>query len=158
MKKTDTAYIAGLFDGEGYITISGYSKGKNAGRVYLAVGINMTNEWPLQWLKFNFGGSLKCSKHKQQNWRDAWQWQLSANKAIIFLETLYPFLKLKKPEADTAIAFQRAKNKIRYGRGHPKTAEVIAVQEAQRILIRKQKGRKDRPDLLEPRLGGNGLI
>lgn len=135
MKKTDLAYFAGLFDGEGCISIDKDYKGK----VYLTLScrVAMTNLWVLQALKFAFGGSVRSVKKQKNHWKQAWIWRVSAQLALSFLEQILPYLKLKKPEAEIAIKFARAK----MGRQGKRrlSDEQIAVAQAQQILVQNLK-------------------
>ena len=132
MKKTDLAYIAGIIDGEGCIGIyKGKSGRKKKEYYHLQVVVRMTNEWIIRWLYFAFPGSF--SEHtypKEINRLKIWTWQLTGEKALIFLELIYPYLKLKKQQAEIAINFQKAKNIKNWA-----TDEQIAINEAQKIMI-----------------------
>lgn len=127
MKKTDLAYVAGIIDGEGCIGIY-----KHKHRYYLQVAVHMTNEWLVNWLSFAFKGSISTYGYyrKRENCQKEWAWNLTGKKALVFLELVYPYLKLKKPQAEIAIQFQ--KHKVL-----PKalTDGQRAIAEAQRILI-----------------------
>ena len=133
MRKVDLAYVAGLIDGEGTICIH-RNKVKNQ-KVYLQlrVDITNTNEWLIQWLKFAFGGHTDVSRRdgKGKNWKPAWRWSLSSNRASTFLTLVLPYLRLKKPQAELAINFQKARG----NRGHRSTEYELAVDEAQRIVM-----------------------
>ena len=136
MKKTDLAYFAGILDGEGYIGINprrqrGYSCPS------LEVVITNTKFWLLEQLKFSFGGYVSIGKKVKPNWNIRGSWIVSHRVALTFLELVYPYLKLKKQEAEIAIAFQKTK---RHG-GRRKDERERAVEEAQRILLKQLKGR-----------------
>ena len=69
----------------------------------------------------------------------AWEWEIIARQARNFLLIVYPYLRLKKIEADIAIRFQTdRKNKGRKGL----TDAEWAIQEAEYLLIKNLKGRK----------------
>jgi len=130
MKKTDLAYTAGIFDGEGSIGITRH-KSKSCKRGYsleLCVQVTSSDEWLCAWLKFAFGSSLSHSVNNAGN--PMWHWILGDRKASDFLTLILPYLKLKRPQAELAILFQSRK---KYG-GH-KADEHWAVEEAQRILL-----------------------
>lgn len=131
MRKVDLAYVAGIVDGEGWIglRISNRVRGKIA--YTLAVSVANSNEWIIQWLKFAFGGNCCCAEFPEDNRKASWQWSIVANDALKFLDLIYPYLKLKRTQADIAIKFQRE----RRGRGTRTSDKELALQEAQRILI-----------------------
>jgi len=132
MKKIDLAYTAGIMDGEGSIGIARHkSKSCKCGFILeLCVQITSSDEWLCTWLKFGFGGSLSHSVNNAGN--PMWHWILGAKKASDFLKLIFPYLKLKQPQAELAIKFQNSKR--RWG-ATKKTDEHWAVEEAQRILL-----------------------
>ncbi len=128
MRKTDLAYTAGIIDGEGSIGLY-IHRGK--GDYVLRVEVGNTNEWLIQWLKFAFGGSTRLHSGQPENHKPLWCWQIQGVKALGFLELVYPYLRLKKPQAGVAIEFQ----KVRRGTGNHLTEGELAVAEAQRIVM-----------------------
>ncbi len=112
MKKTDCAYYAGIFDGEG--TIGMYAIGKktlNQRRTYcLRVQVVSTDEWIIQSLKFAFGGNIFIEARKNNpRWATAYRWFLQKRRTIGFLETILPYLRLKRPQAELALKYLRHK-------------------------------------------------
>jgi len=106
MYKDDLAYYAGFFDGEGSIMITHRTK-----KHYhtLEIRITNTNYQVLKQFEDCFGGGVY--KGSVINWRykPRWQWCISASKALAFLKLIYPYLRLKKKEAETAIEFQEGR-------------------------------------------------
>jgi len=125
MKKTDLAYIAGFFDGEGCIYI-----GKSGGWHHLRVTASQANEWIITWLKFSFGGSVN-KMTCETGYRQRWQWHAEGSNAYEFLTSILPYIKLKKAEAELAIQFQEA----RRGKGFHVTDKQRAIDEVNRILM-----------------------
>ena len=125
MNKTDLAYIAGFFDGEGCICL-----GKDGKHIYLQVSASQTNEWIINWLRLSFGGGVSKKARKGRE-RQGWQWIVRGGKACMFLVEILPFLKLKRAEAELALQFQGR----RKGRGYRPTDKERAVDEAQRIMM-----------------------
>ena len=110
------AYTGGLLDGEGFIGIS-KNKSSRYSRGYsfiLSVTITNTNEWLIQWLKLQFGGTIiSSSSHARKtdkNWKPQWVWRVRDNKAKEFLELILPYIQIKKAQAEIAIRFQIAKH------------------------------------------------
>lgn len=138
MKKTDLAYTAGIIDGEGCIMIrkNPRKKRKRPFEYTLYVTVASTDQWLPQWLRFAWGGNVASHWRSLSRFRQ-WEWQLGSKKASIMLQTILPYLHLKRPQAELAIKFQQAK--FPRGRGHDKTAEELAVEEAQYILMRNLK-------------------
>lgn len=110
---TDLAYLAGLIDGEGCITLSTTSRTsrvlKRKSYNYNPIlGIGMTQRDSIDWVNEKFvGGHLtyrKRSKHNRFKGR-VWYLSYSGTNAIRILEIIYPYLKLKHPQATIVIAF-----------------------------------------------------
>jgi len=85
-----------------------------------------------------FGGAIRKDKKKKDGY-EYWSWQASDNIALAFLKIICPYLKLKKPQAEVAIAFQerKASNK-NHGRSRLSLSE-IARRESERELLKKMK-------------------
>lgn len=136
MKRTDIAYIAGIIDGEGCIHIGREKSNRyRSGYVFrLSVSLSSTEEWLPNWLKFVFGGYIYSQQPRGLQRKPYWEWRLMHNKAKDFLELIYPYLRLKQPQAEIAINFQRNRR-----RGGYKTTKEMLVQEAQSIVLKDMK-------------------
>jgi len=139
-KSVRLAYLAGFFDGEGCITII---KGKNhMGNVQYSLRaiVSNTNDYVLQMYEFSFGGRIQKRKYKKPGWRDCYAWELSSTRAYEFLKCVYPYLTIKKAQADLAFAFQE--NQSKYDGSNLKLRdEELSIREAQRILMQDLKRR-----------------
>lgn len=131
MRKTDIAYMAGFFDGEGCITLY-----KTRGIYSLHVDICQCNEHIIKWFQFCFGGTIHTRYENHHKFKKQWRWHTSGGNAMGFLKTIIPYLVLKKAEAELAIKFQsRRANKIKFRRSD----EEKALDEAARILMHNLK-------------------
>lgn len=135
MKKTDIAYIAGIVDGEGCIYLES-KKNKNSRATQLSVSVGSTDKWLCEMLKFSFGGCVYDMKSKTMQ---CWKWEIRCRQASAFLEVVYPYLKLKKPQAEICIQFQKARHVNNW---QHKTEEEKAIEEAQIILVKSLKRNK----------------
>lgn len=140
--ETDLAYIAGIVDGEGHIQIIRFPAPKKKStpgwRTTIAVDVTNTDEWLINYLFLNFGGTVYEVKHNNLKWKRCWRWAIRANKAERFLSLILPYLHLKKPHAELAIKFQRIKDqRPKYSKCRRKTEAEFAIEEAQLILSRK---------------------
>lgn len=133
MKRNHLAYLAGFFDAEGYVGIKKTTKGRYLG---LECDVKVAGEYMPRLYQFYFSGSVKKLKYKKRY--DYWAWQITARRALVFLEAITPFLVLKKPQAELGIAFQYRKMRRRQGRGSY-TPEARVLEEADRILMRRLK-------------------
>lgn len=137
MKKTDLAYAAGIIDGEGCIGIWRKLQQQRYLSYDMRVTVSMIDEWLPNWLRFAFGGSITYHKSKQKNRQPQWQWRITANQALAFLILILPYLTIKRPQAELAIAFQQASY-----RATNKTDENKVLDEAQAILLHSMKSNK----------------
>ena len=134
MKKTDLAYIAGIVDGEGCIQIN-YRQQCHSYDCQVSV-VN-TKQWLIEWLKFSFGGRTVTVKRKETegNKKDCFRWYARTYEALPFLESIYPYLRLKKPQAEIAIKFLKVRKDRKAGE-KPGRGRVMA--EAEKILFQSQ--------------------
>lgn len=105
MLDTDTAYVAGLFDGEGCILISTRLR---CGRpiFWLDIVITNTDKPVLDWLLITVGGRMSKKPYNKNGNRDIWRWKTSSRKAASVLRALLPYLRIKHEQAVIAIEFQ----------------------------------------------------
>ena len=107
VKDITLAYIAGLFDGDGsiYICKAPPRKSKFPSH-FLVMSIHSSRLDIIYWLKETFGGYIrKGSNNKHQ----VLIWTKSAIQGRVFLELIYPYLRMKKEQAKFAIEFQKEK-------------------------------------------------
>lgn len=141
------AYCAGLFDGEGSISIKKFveRRHRSDGTAYtrlryeLEIQVNQVRPEAIEILEQTFGGrvyfqsrSNGTSKTTGKPYSGRWFWAMDSRKAAACLAQLLPFLRLKQPEAELAIQFQGTKLQHGTGRSfkHGRTAEEIARHEA----------------------------
>lgn len=148
MKKTDLAYLAGLFDGEGCVHIR-HNKRNDCPKgvqYQLMIRVAMASEHLCRLYQMSFGGRVyQCKKYKSYH-KQLWQWVCSSRQAGDFLKAISPYLILKKSEAILGIKFQDAKvpNKAELGhRGFIRQGDgVRAVEEAEYILMKNLKNKE----------------
>lgn len=105
----NAAYIAGLFDREGSIGVYRFS-GKSSGsmlRTQLNQNAYEESTEVLSELHGYFQGNLHT--YKSTSGKKYYNWQLSNQKALKFLEWIFPFLRLKRKEAELAMEWQKTK-------------------------------------------------
>lgn len=110
MEITDIAYVAGLFDGEGYVDIYQASTSKNSKSpsLMLRVIISQKDGGIMNWLEEKFGGYVRMEKRKE-SW--IYRWDIRSQQAKQFLESILPFLKIKTAQVKLAIEFEEVKGK-----------------------------------------------
>lgn len=117
MSKLTAAYIAGFVDGEGYIGITKDNSRRNYRRTdfYKAVvKVANTNKEIIQWLKDSFGGTLYYRKRDNDNWKNALCWTLEGKNLIPFIDKIYPYLRVKKKQAEIVKKFRKTFKKGSY--------------------------------------------
>lgn len=116
--ETTYAYLAGIIDADGHITVSKANRRLASGTVatYFTprVGITGTRNAPHELAKTTFGGSLSRQVPKDPAHRLVWFWAIEGGQAAAALRLLLPYLRVKVEQAKVAIEL----------------AEVLAVQAA----------------------------
>jgi hypothetical protein len=88
------AYIAGLFDGEGCITRA---------NSYPIVQIGMTDRDVIEYLA-TLGGTIRVEQ-PPGNRKPLYRWRVMAGREVAeFLAAIFPFLRVKRQQAEDAIA------------------------------------------------------
>ena len=104
--KTDLAYLAGIIDGEGCITV--HSTNLGIGGPYLLIG--GTDKRLVIWLKNNFGGNyseVNFTNIKHKHHKTPYLWHSSLCNTTKILELTLPYLIIKSAQAKLAIRFRR---------------------------------------------------
>lgn len=112
---TTYAYLAGLIDGEGCISIrKTFQYGKDQFKPMVEVG--MTDIEPMKLLKQTFGGSYWPELVRGMN-LPITKWRVTGSHVIPVLEPLLPYLLAKKKQAQ--IALELARRIHRWGKPLP---------------------------------------
>jgi hypothetical protein len=113
----DIAYIAGLFDGEGSISIIHHRRGhrSNGKAVHeLYVGIASTCSEVIDWLKRYLGFGLihkkRCAGMPGVR-KDIWYWETSCQAAENFLRLIENHAKIKRRHIEEALSFRNRQRK-----------------------------------------------
>ncbi len=112
------SYIAGFFDGEGCI---GFARCRTS--LHPRVLVTNTNIEILEELKNRFGGDIKPLSLRKENWKQGFSLRLTWLNAMKFLTKIYPFLILKRRQAETVFAWDA----IRPGRGSDPDFETMQL-------------------------------
>ena len=99
-KKEDLAYIAGVIDSDGCISIN-----KDIKKYKPTIEIVQVQPEAINFMNKIFEGKIiKKSNHK--NRKDLYRWRIqSRNNLKIFLEAILPFLKIKRKQAKIVINY-----------------------------------------------------
>ena len=99
------AYIAGLFDGEGYANMV-TSNGSSYSQPSIVIGNTVRK--PLDWL----AERIECSRvddrghsNPQPQWKPFFAWRMSCKRhSYQFLRAIRPYLQIKESRADEMLA------------------------------------------------------
>jgi hypothetical protein len=143
LTETDKAYLAGLFDGEGCIIINKVvRKDGISPQYYLIAAVTSTNKDILDYCQeLTSLGTVKVNTKEHGNTRTNYHWWMSCRDAEALLHALYPYLRIKKIEADTAFRFQKTVSS-KGGNGVRLSPEILAERESCKRTLSKQKGYK----------------
>ena len=83
-------YSAGLFDGEGTVTISKYKKDTTFR--HPVASVSSTSFELVNQLKETFGGCISTKKIYESHHKQAYQWTLANNNALAFFAAIYPYM------------------------------------------------------------------
>lgn len=97
LTEADIAWLAGFFDGEGCIfAVASANRDRNYAVVVTLVQKDPT---PLHWVAQHFGGWVNSA-------RGIYGWRASNRLAGRFLSVVTPYLRVKREQAELALAFQ----------------------------------------------------
>lgn len=143
LQETDKAYLAGLIDGEGCITITKTQGKVNRTPVYTAtVVIAMTNKNVLEYVKAMTGiGSMAIQDRSQrENYSDAYRWFITVTSDIRdLLLSIIPFLHVKKVEAESMVEFLSLPRPKLAGKGYITPPFYVQQRENYYLLLRDLK-------------------
>lgn len=98
---TDLAYLAGLIDGEGYIGVK-RSRDSFSARIQ----VRMVDEPAIAFLAATLGGTYYREREHAANRRPLYCFQASDLKAETILRAVLPYLRVKREQANTVLAFR----------------------------------------------------
>src|SRR5262245_6335820 len=120
-------YVAGIIDGEGCICFS-----RTRSSYFPRVLVVNTCLELLERLQHTYGGDIHENKYPaKRGWRTSYQWRLSHSRAVELLDQVYPFLIVKKAQAEVIFAWDTCRPGS--GRNHrfdPETLNLLREQMA----------------------------
>lgn len=104
-ERTDLAYLAGVIDSDGYITI--HRSTRNGITYYAArIGVAGTRRQPHDLAASLWGGSVSYYQAKNPRHRGQFQWSRTGDAAWAAITDVRPFLRVKVEQARLAIELQ----------------------------------------------------
>lgn len=106
--ETTAAYMAGILDGEGCLSIGNHSGNRKNGDKHFQVNIaiSSTDEVLITWIVETFGGykGIYTPKQMSRNGRkQVYRWQCSGDRLTQICEITLPYLIIKKRQAEILI-------------------------------------------------------
>lgn len=141
LSENKLSYIAGLFDGEGCITITKTIRKNNRPYYQLVVIILMAEPEFLDKLHedIGLGKVYKIKNADKEHHKDRSSYRMANTNAEIFIKALLPFLVLKKNEALTALQFlETFKDQNPYKRSGLST-EILTSRQGFMDTMKRQK-------------------
>ena len=106
MSKLTAAYVAGLIDGEGSLEIQ-----KSERKYQTRIRVCMVNEDLIRWFQNSFGGYFSKREFENYCWNTAYVWDIHSNRLVKpFIEKIYPYLRVKKKQAEVIKKFLKTFN------------------------------------------------
>ena len=101
MEEVEKAYLAGIIDGEGTVTLMRHHQNETPAP-YVAISNNDLKL--LHWVKKKIGaGTITTKPRREQHHKDSYTWCLRFDKAIAFLNSIKGYLIIKRRQADLIV-------------------------------------------------------
>ena len=136
-------YIAGLFDGDGFVTIGWTKRPHSAWR--LIAGIGMTDDGAIRAVRAEAHsiGTIHVGRARKTTHKPLTNWQMATNSAVWLLKQIQPWLRIRERQVDVAIRFAALLTNTReHNYNHPTPHNVFARHVLmQQLRSLNQKGR-----------------
>jgi hypothetical protein len=93
LSDVEAAYIAGLFDGEGSISLVRHRRNRWPSP---QVAIASNDREVLEWLRTRLGGSISTKTPRQPTHSISHDWRLTDRRALTFLQDIRPYLLIQR--------------------------------------------------------------
>lgn len=136
MKETDAAYVAGLLDGEGCISMflakQHHASGLVSERVGISLSLYMTHKQTVEHIKTVTGSTANVLHVPgRDNRQDQWLWKPGLNEAYGIIVTCLPFMVTKKRNAELFIEIMDLrKRSTRWGRNWDEQLRIMKENQA----------------------------
>jgi hypothetical protein len=114
LSDTELAYAAGIFDGEGCLSLAHRGK-RGSGYITPSLQVGNTNEPLLRWLQECFGGGVYHNKESRPTHRETWLWACHGKMAREAVRAVRPSLRVKARQADLILKMAPPAGKGRNG-------------------------------------------
>ena len=128
MRKTELAWAAGFFDGEGCIHI-GRLTARGHTNYQLIIRVSQRTREPVDEFQRLFGGFVSTTRASSHPHKTQWLWGCSNAQAGKVLAQLLPFLIVKKSQAELAVEFQALRSE-RKANTDPETGRFLVIDKS----------------------------
>lgn len=97
MVKVERAYLAGIVDGEGTVTLMRHHKNETP---IPCVSVANNNLELLQWIKNRVGGCISSKRVYSPHHKKSYAWVAKQDRALRILDEIKQYLLVKKPQTD----------------------------------------------------------
>lgn len=109
INKEESAYLAGIIDGEGTISII-FHKQKGYPSYGVVLRVYNTNKELLEWIKEkngygNIRRQISIKNWTKSSWRQVYSWQIYPKNIRVLLPQILPYLIIKRKQAELTIEF-----------------------------------------------------
>lgn len=126
LSMTQRAYLAGIVDGEGTITLA--KSTRSVGGITPLFSVTNTDVGLIQWLKNNVGGNVTVKPAEKSHYKTGYRWYTySVRDVLELIKMVYPYLIVKRDNAEEVLSF--CKWRISLAEKSRETPKVYAFQE-----------------------------
>jgi len=146
MNKETLAYIAGIMDADGFFTIkrSTYSmriRGDSRNPTYQErAGLKQVSSYAVDLIHKNYGGYRSIVKPTCKNGKQLYSVNLTCRQAVIFIRAIFPYLKIKRKQANILLrlrkSIEKGRQKISYSYSNNRWGQRVKVK--RKSLSKKQ--------------------
>ena len=135
-------YIAGFFDGEGFVTIQKASTGSHShARYWLIVSMSNTHRRIIDEIQKMIGFGRVIFHKGDRGRKPHYRLTFYSRQAFIFLKLKYPYLVVKKREAEIAFKYYEKNHRLPHLRANL-TVEQVDFQQECYLAIKNLHGNK----------------
>lgn len=134
MARVDAAYLAGIVDGEGTVTLM---RNRANERRCPHVSIANTNEGLLLWVAHVTGlGRVRRRTKRRDTWADGYEWRVVGRQALDVLRVVLPYLRTGKRDRARLMVDQYVSLTVRNGQYSAEQSAARDAFEAEVLAIR----------------------
>lgn len=147
---TDAAYIAGIIDGEGCVSVNKRKSAQVSNGAFYSpeINVSMTDKDVIYWLKETSGvGRINTRPGKKPNHRTQYVWSVCGIDAGNLALRVSQYLKVKLPQAAN-LAVLASLRGTKFYKGRPKTQQQWSAEEMLHKISRSlnSRGKEQMPD------------